>query len=133
MNVKFFKCQKCGNVIVKTVDSGVGVVCCGEPMEELIPHKQEEYHEKHLPVVTWKDDHTIHVKVGSVEHPMLPEHHIAFIYVESECSGRIVWLKDKPEADICVCGTKPTAVYEYCNVHGLWKTEVECPSKCCKR
>ncbi len=132
MKAKFFRCPQCGNVIVKTVDSGVGVVCCGEPMEELIPHQKEEYNEKHLPVVTWKDDHTIHVKVGSVEHPMLPEHKIVFLYVESECSGRIVWLKDKPEADICVCGTKPTAVYEYCNIHGLWKTEVECPTKCCK-
>ncbi len=132
MEPKFYRCALCGNVIVKAVDSGLSVSCCGEQMEELIPHRQEEYHEKHLPVVTWKDEHTIHVKVGSVEHPMLPEHHIAFIYLQTEHGGRIVWLKDKPEADICVCNDKPIAVYEYCNIHGLWKTDVECPKCRCK-
>ena len=55
---------------------------------------------------------------------MLPEHHISFIYVETEDGGIRVDLKDKPEAVICTCGSKPVAVYEYCNLHGLWKTEL---------
>ena len=122
MATKFFKCRHCGNVIEKIVDSKVPVVCCGEQMEELIPNTIEASVEKHLPVVTRIDDCTIKVEVGSVAHPMLPEHHIAFIYVETENSGIRVNLSDKPEAVICTCSSRPIAVYEYCNLHGLWKT-----------
>ena len=32
MQVKFFVCRHCGNVIAYVEDSGVKVVCCGEPM-----------------------------------------------------------------------------------------------------
>ena len=64
------------------------------------------------------------VEVGSVAHPMLPEHHIAFIYVETEHGGIRVDLNDKPEAVIALGEEKAVAVYEYCNLHGLWKTEL---------
>ena len=124
METKFYKCLHCGNIIEKVVDSGVSVVCCGEQMQELIPNTVEASGEKHIPVVERIDDCRIEVKVGSVAHPMLPEHHIAFIYVETERGGIRVNLKDKPEAIICTCNDKPIAVYEYCNLHGLWKTEL---------
>lgn len=124
MATKFYKCRHCGNVIEKVVDSGVAVVCCGEKMEELIPNTVDASGEKHVPVVTRLDDCKIKVEVGSVPHPMLPEHHIAFIYVETLSGGIRVNLKDKPEAVICTCTDKPVAVYEYCNLHGLWKTEL---------
>ncbi len=125
MATKFYKCNHCGNVIVKVVDSNVPVVCCGEKMTELTANTVEASVEKHLPVVTRLDDNRIKVEVGSVAHPMLPEHHIAFIYVEMENGGGImVPLKDSPEAIICTCTNKPVAVYEYCNLHGLWKTEL---------
>lgn len=124
MATKFYKCRHCGNVITKVVDSTVPVVCCGEKMEELIANTVDASAEKHVPVVTKIDDCNIKVEVGSVAHPMLPEHHIAFIYVETENGGIRVDLKDKPEAVICTCSDKPVAVYEYCNLHGLWKTEL---------
>ena len=125
MATKFYKCNRCGNVVEKVVDSRVPVICCGEKMEELIPNTVEASGEKHIPVVTRVDDCSIKVEVGSVPHPMLPEHHIAFIYVETEDGGGIrINLKDKPEAVICTCTSKPVAVYEYCNLHGLWKTEL---------
>ena len=124
MATKFFKCRHCGNVVEKVVDSGIPVVCCGEKMEELIPNTVEASGEKHIPVVTHIGENTIKVEVGSVPHPMLPEHHISFIYVETEDGGIRVNLKDKPEAIICTCTSKPIAVYEYCNLHGLWKTEL---------
>ena len=120
----FYKCRHCGNVIVKFVDSKVPVVCCGEKMEELVPNTVDASGEKHVPVVTRIDDCRIRIDVGSVPHPMLPEHHIAFIYVETENGGIRVDLTDKPEAQVCMCGSKPVAVYEYCNLHGLWKTEL---------
>ena len=124
MAVKFYVCPHCGNVIQKVVDSKVPVVCCGEKMQELVANTVEASVEKHLPVVTSVDDNHIKVEVGSVAHPMLPEHHIAFIYVETETGGIRVDLTDKPEATLCVCDSKPVAVYEYCNLHGLWKREL---------
>ena len=124
MAVKFYKCRHCGNVLVKFVDSGVPVVCCGEKMQELVPGTVDASVEKHLPVVTKLDDCRLKVDVGSVPHPMLPGHHIAFIYVETEHGGIRIDLKDKPEAIVCTCADKPVAVYEYCNLHGLWKTEL---------
>ena len=90
MATKFYKCNHCGNVIVKLVDSKVPVVCCGEPMVELVPNTVDASGEKHLPVVKYIDDATIKVEVGSVAHPMLPEHHIAFVYVET---WRYFWIK----------------------------------------
>lgn len=122
MAVKFYKCRHCGNVIEKLVDSTVPVVCCGEKMEELVPNTVEASGEKHIPVVTRLDDCRIKIEVGSVPHPMLPEHHIAFVYVENENGGIRVDLTEKPEAEVCICMGKPVAVYEYCNLHGLWKT-----------
>ena len=122
MATKFFRCNHCGNVIVKLVDANVPVVCCGEKMEELVPNTQDASNEKHVPVVTFLNDNTIKVEVGSVAHPMLPEHHISFIYVETEEGGIHVDLKDKPEAVIHLGDQKAVAVYEFCNLHGLWKT-----------
>lgn len=124
MATKFYKCRHCGNVIMKVVDSRVPVVCCGEKMEELVPGIMEASVEKHLPVITWLDFNVMKVEVGSVAHPMLPEHHIAFIYVETEHGGIRVDLKDKPEAIVALGEEKAVAVYEYCNLHGLWKTEL---------
>ena len=124
MAVKFFKCEHCGNVIQKVVDSKVPVVCCGEKMKELTVNTVDASVEKHLPVVTRLDDCRIKVEVGSVPHPMTEDHHIAFIYVETENGGILQYLKDKPAATFCVCNDKPIAVYEYCNLHGLWKTEL---------
>lgn len=124
MATKFFRCRHCGNVIQKVVDKKVPVVCCGERMEELVPNTVDASNEKHVPVVTMIKDHKMKVEVGSVAHPMLPEHHIAFIYVETDKGGVRVDLTDVPEAEICTGKAKPIAVYEYCNLHGLWKTEL---------
>ena len=124
MATRVYKCRHCGNVIVKLGDSKVPVVFCGVKMEELVPNTVDASGEKHVPVVTRIDDCRIRIDVGSVPHPMLPEHHIAFIYVETENGGIRVDLTDKPEAQVCMCGSKPVVVYEYCNLHGLWKVSI---------
>ena len=124
MATRFFRCRHCGNVIQKLVDSKVPVVCCGEQMQELIPGTTDASKEKHVPVVTRLDGCKIKIEIGSEPHPMQPEHHIAFIYVETENGGIRIDLKDRPEALVCTCNGKPLAVYEYCNLHGLWKTEL---------
>ncbi|MCQ2156013.1 MAG: desulfoferrodoxin [Bacteroidales bacterium] len=132
MATKFFICNTCGNVVFKVIDSGVGVVCCGKPMQELIPSTNDTVMEKHLPVVECEKDGTIRVKVGSAPHPMTPGHHISFIFLETEDGGQMKFLMpdDAPEAVFHSCKGKPIAVYEFCNIHGLWKTELkECDSK----
>ena len=124
MTTKFYKCETCGNVVVKLVDSKVPLVCCGSKMQELVPNTVDASNEKHVPQVTMLENNMIKVEVGSVAHPMTDEHHIAFIYVETDKGGIRVDLTDKPEAEVCVGNAKPLAVYEYCNIHGLWKTEL---------
>ncbi|MBR4964063.1 MAG: desulfoferrodoxin [Alistipes sp.] len=124
MTTKFYKCETCGNVVVKLVDAGVPIVCCGKKMEELVPNTVDASNEKHVPVVSWINDNTIKVDVGSVAHPMEAAHHIAFIYVETDKGGIKIDLKDKPEAVIALGDAKPIAVYEYCNLHGLWMTKM---------
>ncbi len=95
-------------------------------MRELKANTTDAAQEKHVPEVS-VEGNLVKVKVGSVEHPMTEEHHIAFIYLETE-NG--VTRKDldhtgKPEAVFALAeGEKPVAVYEYCNLHGLWKKEL---------
>ena len=81
--------------------------------------------EKHLPVVTVEDG-AVHVNVGSVDHPMIPEHYIEWVYVQTENGGQRKALKpgDAPSVSFCLGDDKAVAVYAYCNLHGLWMTEV---------
>ena len=34
MEVKYYICKHCGNIVEKVKDKGVPVICCGEPMQE---------------------------------------------------------------------------------------------------
>ena len=70
MTTRFYKCEMCGNVVVKLVDSKVPIVCCGQKMQELVPNTVDASNEKHVPVVTRLENNTIKVEVGSVAHPM---------------------------------------------------------------
>jgi len=122
---KFYICRHCGNVVEMVNDAGVPVVCCGEKMEELVPNTVDASGEKHKPVVSVKDG-VVSVNVGSVDHPMVPEHSIEWVYVETENGGVRKNLKpsEAPKAEFNVGSDKPVAVYAYCNLHGLWMTEV---------
>ena len=70
--MRFFICEHCKNIITFVEDSGVPVMCCGQKMTELVPGTTDGAAEKHVPVVEVQGS-TVQVKVGSVEHPMLPE------------------------------------------------------------
>lgn len=122
MATKFFKCKNSDNIAIKLVDSATTCTCCDDSWVELVANTVDASQEKHVHVVTKVDDNTIRVDVGSIEHPMAPDHHISFIYVETENGGMLKYLKDKPVASFFVGNDKPIAVYEYCNLHGLWKT-----------
>lgn len=125
MKAKFYICRHCGNLIVKIHDAGVPVSCCGEKMEELIPNTVEASGEKHKPVVSVENG-VVRVSVGSVAHPMVPEHSIEWVFVETENGGQLKRLNpgSEPEVKFLLDGEKAVAVYAYCNLHGLWMTEV---------
>lgn len=127
METKFFRCNTCGNVIVKIVDSGVPPHCCGKEMTELVPKTEDVGTEKHLPVVTRVDECTLRIEIGSVPHPMESDHFIQWIYVETKKGGQFVKLPPNGTACacFCICNDEPIAVYEYCNVHGLWKKDLK--------
>lgn len=122
---KFFRCKHCGNFIGLINNAGVPLVCCGEKMEELVANTVEASTEKHIPEVEIEGD-TISVQVGSVMHPMLDKHHIEYIYLETENGGQRKSLEigKDPVAKFKVIDDKPIAVFEYCNLHGLWKKDL---------
>ena len=124
--MKVFKCTKCGNMVSYLNKDKCDVMCCGEAMVELVPNTSDGAGEKHVPVVT-VDGNLVKVEVGSVEHPMMEAHYIQWIAIET-AQGRqrkILTPEDKPVAEFALVeGDKLVAVYEYCNLHGLWKTEV---------
>ncbi len=125
MDLRFYRCEHCGNIVVKVKNSGVPVICCGSPMTELVPGTSDGAYEKHVPVVS-QEGNVVTVNVGSVDHPMLPEHYITFVALTAGDSFQIKYLNpgEKPEALFVLRkGEKPDAVYEYCNLHGLWKAE----------
>lgn len=126
MDLKFFICKHCGNIITHLFSSGVKVVCCGEPMAELIPNTSDGAGEKHVPVVK-VNGQEVTVEVGSVQHPSLPAHYIQWIALHTENGVQFRYLKagDTPKAVFMLAdGEKAIAAYEYCNLHGLWKTEL---------
>lgn len=125
MKTKFYICRRCGNLVGMVHDSGVPMICCGEKMEALVPNTVEASGEKHLPVAVM-DGNVLRVHVGNVDHPMLPEHFIEWVYVQTDQGGQRKALKpgDAPEVSFCLGDDKEAAVYAYCNLHGLWMTEL---------
>lgn len=122
---KFYVCRHCGNLIGMIHSSGVPLICCGDKMEELVPNTVEASGEKHMPQVTVADG-IVKVEVGSVAHPMTPEHWIQWVYVQTEKGGQRKNLQpgETPSVSFCVTDDKPIAVFAYCNLHGLWMAEL---------
>ena len=110
-------------VFAKVKDTGVPVICCGEPMSEIVPGTTDAAVEKHVPVWTVENG-VVHVKVGSLEHPMLPEHYIEWVSLHTKQGNQRKELHpgEKPEICFALCeGDEVEAVYAYCNLHSLWK------------
>lgn len=87
MEKRFYVCKHCGNMVGMIKNAGVPIICCGEPMAELTANTVEASQEKHLPVYTMEGG-VLKVQVGCAEHPMLAEHYIEWIYVETEHGGQ---------------------------------------------
>lgn len=123
MDQKFYICPVCGKIIAIVKETGVPVMCCGQAMKEIVPGTTEAATEKHIPVFEVVGN-TVKVTVGAVNHPMLPEHYIEWISLQTKTGNQRKTLNpgDKPEAEFAlVDGDEVTAVYAYCNLHSLWK------------
>ena len=124
MNEKFYICSRCGNVITKLTDSGVTPHCCGEKMNELVAGTVEDSREKHIPVYELNGT-LVKVNVGSVDHPMIPEHFIEWVVIYTNLGYQVKHLlpNSKPNVSFELLDDETlVSVYAYCNLHGLWKT-----------
>ena len=118
---QIYRCSHCGNT-VEIMGEGEGVlICCGAKMKLLTEQTADATMEKHVPIIQ-RESSGIRVKVGSVPHPMTPDHFIECIDLEVDGTLCRKWLtpKDPPEAFFPVIGIHIVA-RELCNVHGLWK------------
>ena len=121
--MKFYRCKVCGKIVVMVSEAKTPTVCCNEQMTEIIPGITDAATEKHVPVYEVKGN-IVTVNVGSVAHPMLPEHSIQWICIETNQGYQIKNLTPgaEPKAAFALNeGESVVAVYEYCNLHGLWK------------
>ena len=123
MNQKFYRCNLCGNIVAFVKDSGVPVACCGENMTEIIPGTVDASLEKHVPVYS-VEGNIVRVSVGAVEHPMIQEHFIEWVSIQTKQGNQRKELSPGEKSEVCfaLCdGDEVEAVYAYCNLHGLWK------------
>ena len=122
MEQKFLICEHCGNIVAAVKESGVPVVCCGEKMKVIIPGSVEASREKHIPEFVVEGNKVI-VTIGSVEHPMVPEHYIEWVSIQTKQGNQRKQLTPGSAPKVCfsLCeGDTVEAVYAYCNLHGLW-------------
>ena len=116
MQQKFFICEHCGNIIAMVKDTGVPVMCCGQKMTEIVPGTTDAAVEIRGNMVS--------VTVGAAEHPMLPEHYIEWISLQTKSGNqrKVLQPGSEPKACFAICdGDEVEAVYAYCNLHSLWK------------
>ncbi len=118
---QIFRCDECGVMLEALRDSDCDPSCGNNPMKALAENTVDASKEKHIPVIE-KVPGGYKVTVGSVLHPMDPDHYIEWIELLADGLSYRKFLKpgDKPEA-IFLVDAKSVSVREFCNKHGLWK------------
>ena len=139
-----FRCKICGfaynpaennNIAFENLPDDWKCPVCGasktdfEPIHEKgEPQTGGEAQEKHVPVIENKDGKVL-VKIGTIPHPMTPEHHI--VWVELRDGNMTVGGKSLGKKNI-ESSTEPVALfdnidykdglkaYAFCNLHGIW-------------
>jgi superoxide reductase len=122
---KFYICPVCRNTVEMVYDTDIALFCCGEKMVELIPNTVEASGDKHIPVATVKGN-VVEVNVGVADHPMAEVHWIQWVQLITDKGSYRKTLNpgEEPHVTFQLNGEKAVAVYAYCNLHGLWKTEL---------
>ena len=124
-NAKFYICPHCRNIAEMVYDTDIPLHCCGDQMEVLVPGSVDACVEKHVPNVKIGEG-LVEVNVGSVNHPMEEVHWIEWVQLITDQGSYRKWLNpgEAPNVKFLLDGEKPLAVYAYCNLHGLWKKEL---------
>lgn len=118
------KCKSCGAMVIVLQDCNCddcGIKCCGEPMTEATPNSVDASFEKHLPNYEIVEDE-IFVRV---DHVMEKEHYIEWLALVTDTEKVIHKLYPEQNAEARFKYVPGSAIYSYCNKHGLWKTDVE--------
>lgn len=121
--MNLYICSHCGNIITKIEDKKVPVSCCGELMKKIEPNTFDGAVEKHVPKYV-VEGNLVKVSVGEVAHPMLEAHFIKWIILETNKGFSVKYLNydQPPYAEFLLTdGETIVAVYEFCNLHGVWK------------
>ena len=123
--LNFYVCEHCGNLVEAIEQTKVPMMCCGQKMTKIQPGVVEASIEKHLPVVAVLGN-VVKVTVGQVEHPMVAEHSILWVCLQTDKGvyRKKLQVGSEPTVKFAIMDEKPLAVYAYCNLHGLWKTEI---------
>ncbi len=126
--MRFYKCQTCGQMVMKIKNTGASLICCGKPMLEIEPmtSKDEMMNEKHIPEYAYLNN-VLRVWVGEIPHPMTDEHYIEWILVETNKGYHMKKLKVDRSAEATFKleeDEKPLAIYTYCNIHSLWELDL---------
>lgn len=121
-NFIFYRCEKCGNMVALLKNGGGTLVCCDQEMTALKPNTTDAAQEKHVPDIE-REDGMIKVQIGSTLHPSLPEHYIEWIALVSDDQLWVNYLEPGIEPRAEFPEVESGSVYEYCNLHGLWKAD----------
>ena len=116
------------HIIESYGDEELNLVLDGQALKALKPNTVDAAQEKHVPVATYdKEKNEVHVKVGSVAHPMTEEHLINWVMLVTKRGTQRIDLTptDAPTVTFRLAdGDAPVRVLAYCNLHGLWQAEV---------
>lgn len=124
---KFFYCNECNVIIEEIVGSKTDYTCCGKELKALIPNTVDASKEKHIPTFI-QNGNEISISVGSIMHPMEEAHSIEWVYLQTEKGSQRINLSPNDEANASFFlqkGDKAIAAYAYCNLHGLWKIDLQ--------
>jgi len=121
--MNFYLCTICGNVIELINGAAERIACCNQEMKLLTANTVDASLEKHVPFCTINGN-KVEVKVGEILHPMIEEHYIMFIAIVKGNKITRVDLKPGMEPVVTFDYEEGSTVYEYCNLHGLWKKEI---------
>lgn len=123
---RFYICRICKNTVGLIHAGDKPLSCCGEWMVHMPPRNDNQWEDKHAPRVTVCKN-KVTVDVGEVMHPQTDSHGISWIYLQTDRGGQRKCLEPntKPSAEFAICDEKPTAAYAFCNMHGLWKTDID--------
>ena len=122
MNIR--KCSKCGamvDVINDCTCANCGIMCCGEPMQEVPVNSAIASIEKHTPSYTKVGEYI----VVTVAHPSEANHYISHIGLLSDRISARKSFRPGEEFEAVFPYIKGSTLYSICSTHGVCEVVVE--------